>query len=59
LDHPARGFREKFKTIEVIDFVWGFLGRKTFGNPHRLANWLSGEDAEEAFLDDQESIHGN
>ncbi|KUL81400.1 hypothetical protein ZTR_10666 [Talaromyces verruculosus] len=59
LDHPARGFREKFEMIEVIDFIWGYLGRKIFGDPHRLADWLSGEDAERAFLDDQESIHGN
>jgi hypothetical protein len=59
LDHPARGFREKFEMIEVVDFVWGYLGRKIFGDLYRLADWLSGENAEEAFLDDRESIHGN
>ncbi|KAF5016744.1 hypothetical protein F66182_11469 [Fusarium sp. NRRL 66182] len=59
MDHPTRGFREKFEMIEVTDFVWGYLGRKIFGDPHRLADWLSGENARRDFLDDAESIHGN
>jgi hypothetical protein len=55
LDHPARDVREKLQAVEIIEFVWGFLGRKIFRDPERLSDWLLGEDAEEEFLDDSPS----
>ncbi|QKX53946.1 uncharacterized protein TRUGW13939_01026 [Talaromyces rugulosus] len=50
-DHPARDVREKLQAVEIIEFVWGFLGRKIFRDPERLSDWLLGKDAKEQFLD--------
>lgn len=45
LDHPARNFREKVETIEVVEYAWDFLGRKIFWNPDQVPDWLHGENA--------------
>jgi hypothetical protein len=46
IDDPTReSLQEKFEAIEVVDYVWDFLARKTFPDPDRLYGWLRGDMA--------------
>ncbi|KAJ5663546.1 hypothetical protein N7507_004277 [Penicillium longicatenatum] len=40
--NPARPLREKLDIVEVVDFIWAFLGRKAFEVPDVPA-WLENE----------------
>lgn len=57
-DDPGRDLGEKVDTLEVVDFVWGFLGRKIFPDPGGLPVWLEW-DGPERFLDERESALRN
>lgn len=55
-NNPARPIEEKIDLVEVVDFVWGFLGRKTF-HVSSVPTWLEGQGEEiiQQFLDDNET----
>ena len=54
-DNPGRRLEEKFDLVEVVDFVWGFLGRRCFPFSSVPA-WLEGEREEtlQEYLDDND-----
>ncbi|GCB20075.1 hypothetical protein AAWM_02960 [Aspergillus awamori] len=42
VDNPYRTLREKLDLIEVVDFIWGYLGRNIFkGRFGDLSDWVS------------------
>lgn len=42
-NNPARPIREKLDIVEIVDFIWGFVGRKAF-HVSDVPSWLEGED---------------
>lgn len=42
-NNPTRSVSDKIDIIEVVDFVWGFLGRKAF-HLSSVPDWLEGQD---------------
>jgi hypothetical protein len=58
--NPTRPASDKIDIIEVVDFVWGFLGRKAF-HVSSLPDWLEGlgEDVLDQYVDDNETEIGN
>ena len=57
-NNPARPFEEKLDIVEIVDFVWGFLGRKTF-DLSSVSSWLEGDLVREQYIDQTESEVGN
>ncbi|OJZ80201.1 hypothetical protein ASPFODRAFT_65932 [Aspergillus luchuensis CBS 106.47] len=44
-DNPDRSLREKLDLIEVVDFIWGYLGRNIFkGRFTQLSDWVPQAD---------------
>lgn len=39
---PGKPLKEKLDIVEIVDFIWGFLGRKVF-QASKVASWLEGE----------------
>ncbi|OKL57794.1 hypothetical protein UA08_07021 [Talaromyces atroroseus] len=58
-DSTRESLQEKFEAIEVIDYVWDFLARKTFPNPDRLSAWLRGDMEMQELQDPPESAADN
>lgn len=58
--NPTRPLSDKLDIIEVVDFVWGFLGRKAF-HPSSVPAWLQdlGEDVLQEYLDGNETEASN
>lgn len=58
--NPTRPASDKIDIIEVVDFVWGFLGRKAF-HISSLPDWLEGlgEDVFDEYMDDNETEIAN
>lgn len=46
VDNPMRSLSEKIDIMEAVEFVWGFLGRKTFDDV-TFYDWLGGQGAQE------------
>jgi hypothetical protein len=42
IDNHKRPLQEKIDIVEVVDFVWNFLGRKIF-SISSISDWLDGE----------------
>ncbi|KGO55791.1 hypothetical protein PEX1_062410 [Penicillium expansum] len=40
VDNPGRALEEKLDILEVVDFVWGFLGRKIFPGENTISDWV-------------------
>ena len=57
-NNQARPFEEKLDVVEIVDFVWGFLGRKAF-DLSSVSSWLEGDLARERYIDQNESEVGN
>lgn len=56
-DNPARPLKEKVDIVEVVDFVWGFLGRKPF-HVSSVPSWIAGEN-EDLFWDKNDTEASN
>jgi hypothetical protein len=59
-NNPDRPLEEKIDLVEVVDFVWGFLGRKCFP-VFSVPAWLEGEREEtlQDYLDDNGTVASN
>lgn len=59
-NNPDRPLEEKIDLVEVVDFVWGFLGRKCFP-VSSVPAWLEGEREEtmQEYLDDNGTVASN
>jgi hypothetical protein len=55
-DNPARPLEEKIDIVEVVDFIWGYLGHKCFPVSSTSA-WLEGDKEEtfQMYLDETEA----
>ncbi|KAJ5455003.1 hypothetical protein N7530_012772 [Penicillium desertorum] len=55
-DNPGGPLKEKIDLVEVVDFIWGFLGRKCFP-VSSVPAWLEGEGEEtlQEYLDDTDN----
>jgi hypothetical protein len=60
INNPGRPMKEKIDIAEIVEFVWGFLGRKTI-RFSEFSSWLEGEDdlVRDQYLDQDESKVGN
>lgn len=58
--NPTRPASDKLDIIEVVDFVWGFLGRKAF-HVSSLPEWLEGlgEDVFDEYIEDTDTQIAN
>ncbi|KAJ6047186.1 uncharacterized protein N7446_012020 [Penicillium canescens] len=59
-NNPARPIREKLDIVEIVDFIWGFAGRKAF-HVSDVPSWLEGEDdlVRDQYIDQNESEVGD
>jgi hypothetical protein len=59
-DNPHRPLEEKVDLVEVVDFVWGFLGRKCFP-VSSVPVWLEGEREEtlQDYLNESGTVASN
>ncbi|KAJ6051012.1 uncharacterized protein N7446_005643 [Penicillium canescens] len=59
-NNPGRPLKEKMDIIEIVDFIWGFLGRKAF-HVASVPSWIEGEGdlVKEQYLDQNETEAGN
>ncbi|KAJ5335678.1 uncharacterized protein N7506_005614 [Penicillium brevicompactum] len=59
-NNPARPIKEKLDIVEIVDFIWGFAGRKTF-HVADIHSWLEGEDdlVRDQYIDQNESEVGD
>ncbi|PLN78697.1 hypothetical protein BDW42DRAFT_139765 [Aspergillus taichungensis] len=55
----ARSLSTKVDVLEVVEFVWGYLGRKVFQEEDVIVKWVGGTGAIEEFYDEEEPVGTN
>ncbi|GIJ91855.1 hypothetical protein Asppvi_010830 [Aspergillus pseudoviridinutans] len=60
IDNQGRPLQEKIDIVEVVDFVWNFLGRKNF-SVSSIPDWVDGEGEQfrRMYLDEYETETSN
>lgn len=48
INNPGRSLVEKLDILEVVDFVWGFLGRKIFQGENAISDWVDQDYLEQS-----------
>lgn len=52
IDNPGRALAEKMDVLEVVDFVWGYLGRKVFQEENAISDWIDDPEYLEPLYED-------
>ena len=55
----GRGLCTKVDVLEVVEFVWGYLGRKVFQEEEVIGKWVGGTSAFDEFYDEEEPVGTN
>ncbi|PKY00384.1 hypothetical protein P168DRAFT_293636 [Aspergillus campestris IBT 28561] len=55
----ARPLKIKIDVLEVVEFVWGYLGRKVFQEKDVIVKWVGGTSVFDEFYDEEEPVGTN